>query len=347
MKTTKIILQNYDQLLSEVKNHVENTAVAISKIATRKKVEMAWNIGKSVQMHLEKINQSQNSLYGKNLFQRLETDVGIAQSILYKMRNFYKTYPNLPKDDAVLNWNHYQILAGIKDENRRQFLEELTRGQKMTAENLQKKIKKLRKSQISDSDLNDKNPQKNQPVKLKFTRGKLFCYKLIEVAELGKTCVDCGFGIFHQLENDLPIDAKIIETIKNGEEILAKKSKAKSVNLNAYKAYLRKVIDGDTIQVVLDLGFKIFHEETLRLRQIDAPEFSTLQGKKAGRELKKILQNLPFLIVKTHSKDIYGRYLADVFLPDLAGKFSAQQTVESGEYLSQILIDQKLADVFD
>lgn len=339
MKAPQIILQNYDQLLLEVKNHVEKTAEEISEIATRKKIEMAWNIGRALQSHLEKNNQSEKSGYGKKLFECLEADSGIAKSVLYRMRSFYKTYPNIPKNDSKLNWSHYRVLSGIKDENRRQYLEDLTREENLTAEKLRKKIKKMRKPQVVE-------PEKNEAKKLKFNRGKLFCYKLIDVAELDLTCVDCGFGIFHQLEKKLPKDAKIIETIKSGEEFLAKKSGAKSTNLNAYKAYLRKVVDGDTIEVVLDLGFKIFHEEILRLRQIDAPESETESGKKSTAGLKKILQNLPFLIVKTHSKDIYGRYLADVFLPDAEGKFSAQETVEKGEYLSQILLDQNLVKIF-
>lgn len=339
MRAPQIILQNYDQLLLEVKNHVEKTAEAISEIATRKKVEMAWNIGRALQKHLEKNNQSEKSSYGKNLFECLESDSGIARSVLYKMRTFYKTYPKLPRDDSKLNWSHYRVLSGIKDEDRRQYLEYLTREENLTAEKLRKKIKKMRKPQVVD-------PEKIEAKKLKFNRGKLFCYKLIDVAELDVTCVDCGFGIFHQLEKKLPKDAKIIETIKSGEEFLAKKSGVKSTNLNAYKAYLRKVVDGDTIHVVLDLGFKIFHEEILRLRQIDAPESETESGKKSTAGLKKILQNLPFLIVKTHSKDIYGRYLADVFLPDVEGKFSAQETVERGEYLSQLLLDKGLVKIF-
>jgi hypothetical protein len=214
MKAPQIILQNYDQLLLEVKNHVEKTAEAISEIATRKKVEMAWIIGRALQTHLEKNNHSEKSSYGKNLFECLESDSGIAKSVLYRMRTFYKTYPKLPKDDSKLNWSHYRVLSGIKDEDRRQYLEDLTREENLTAEKLRKK---MRKPQVVE-------PEKAEAKKLKFNRGKLFCYKLVEVAELGETCVDCGFGIFHQLEKKLPKDAKIIETIKSGEDFLAKKS---------------------------------------------------------------------------------------------------------------------------
>ena len=344
MKTPKIILKNYDQLLLEVKNHVEKTAASIAKIATRKKVEMAWSIGESLQKHLEQNQQSEKSNYGKHLFEQLGKDIGINETVLYRMRAFYKSYPKLPKDDDKLNWSHYRILAGIKSEDQRKYLEDLTRQQDLDPEELRKKSKKIKGQK--DLGTKDLMPEKTSIKKLKFTRGKLFCYKLENLTELGISCVDCGFGIFHQLEANTPSGVGVVETIKNEEKYLVKKSSAKTVNLNAYKAYLRKVVDGDTIHVVLDLGFKIFHEEILRLRQIDAPEISTDAGKKSARELQKILQNLPFLIVKTHATDIYGRYLADVFLPDAAGKMKVAEVVEKGEYLSQILLDQRLAELF-
>ncbi len=334
----QIILQNYDKLLLEVRDHVENTSASISKIATRKKLEMAWNIGKSVQRYLETNNQSEKSNYGKHLFERLESDSGIAKSVLYRMHSFYKSYPQLPKNDDELNWSHYRLLAGIKSEDRRQYLEDLTKSEHLSAEQLRNKIKKVRKPVKKESEVSLVKIEK-----LKVTRGKLFCYKLITVAELEAVCIDCGFGIFHQLNSDTPVGVNVVETIKKGEEFLVQKSTARTINLNAYKGYLRKVVDGDTIHVVLDLGFKIFHEEVLRLRQINAPEISTVAGKKSSLELKKILQDLPFLIVKTHATDIYGRYLADVFLPDATGKMSEVEVVENGEYLSQTLLDRKLA----
>ncbi len=341
MKAPQIILQNYEKLISEVKNHVEITAENISKIVTRRKVEMAWNIGKAVQSYLEQNNQSEKSSYGKYLFEKLESDCGIDKSVLYRMRSFYKNYPKIPSDDDKLNWNHYQILSGIKNQDHRQYLEDLTRSENLNAEQLRGKIKKVGKAENKKIE-----PKIMATKKLKFTRGKLFCYRVVQISELGISCVDCGFNVFFQLQNDTPDGVKIIETIKQGENFLAKETSAKMVNLNSYKAYLLRVVDGDTIEVVLDLGFKIFHREILRLRQIDAPEITSTDGKKSSEELKKILQNLPFLIVKTHSRDIYGRYLADVFLPNVTARFSEQQTVEEGEYLSQILLDANLAQPF-
>lgn len=53
--------------------------------------------------------------------------------------------------------------------------------------------------------------------------------------------------------------------------------------LYTYKAIAKRVIDGDTLDVILDLGFKIYKADRLRLYGINTPE---VYGKKPGeREL--------------------------------------------------------------
>jgi hypothetical protein len=55
---------------------------------------MAWQIGKSIEEHLQKNTQLG---YGEHLFEKLESDLRITHSVLYKMRSFYKNTPNFLK----------------------------------------------------------------------------------------------------------------------------------------------------------------------------------------------------------------------------------------------------------
>ena len=118
------------------------------------------------------------------------------------------------------------------------------------------------------------------------------------------------------------------------EEFLAEPTK----NLHTYKAYLEKVVDGDTLRVVLDLGFKIYHKEILRLAKINAPERGTTDGDKSTKALEKVLKNVKFLIIKTNKIDIYGRYIADVFFSE-NDEEDAQKVADEGIYLNQRLVD--------
>jgi len=81
-----------------------------------------------------------------------------------------------------------------------------------------------------------------------------------------------------------------------------------------YKVKVNEVIDGDTIDAMIDLGFDIFTNKRIRLSGIDCPESRTtdLHEKKLGLEakeyLKNVLGNASTVIVKTLSTDAYDKY---------------------------------------
>jgi micrococcal nuclease len=95
-----------------------------------------------------------------------------------------------------------------------------------------------------------------------------------------------------------------------------------------YEYYVRKVegvVDGDTIDVIIDLGFDILFASRVRLAGIDTPESRTkdLAEKALGLEskeyLKKHLKDAKSVIIKTEKMDSsekYGRILGWVYIND-------------------------------
>ena len=90
-----------------------------------------------------------------------------------------------------------------------------------------------------------------------------------------------------------------------------------------YKVKVTEVVDGDTIDVVIDLGFDIFTNKRIRLSGIDCPESRTtdLHEKKLGTEakeyLKHLIGNASNVVVKTFPADTYekyGRVLGQVYI---------------------------------
>jgi len=81
-----------------------------------------------------------------------------------------------------------------------------------------------------------------------------------------------------------------------------------------YTAKVIKVVDGDTIDVEIDLGFDIWHKTRLRLAHIDAFERGTELGSKATQYVIEALSSQPTCEITTHKTDKYGRYLAEVFV---------------------------------
>lgn len=83
-----------------------------------------------------------------------------------------------------------------------------------------------------------------------------------------------------------------------------------------YRATLIRVVDGDTIDVDIDLGFGVHMQTRLRLAYINAPERGTPEGTAATNYVVKRLVE-PFTVrTSKDAKEKYGRYLATVILPD-------------------------------
>lgn len=95
-----------------------------------------------------------------------------------------------------------------------------------------------------------------------------------------------------------------------------------------YRATVVRVIDGDTIDVTIDLGFRVNISTRLRLAHIDTPELSTKEGKAVRAFLTQLLPAGEPCTVATQKPDKYGRALADITLPD--GRDLATVLLDSG-----------------
>ena len=98
-----------------------------------------------------------------------------------------------------------------------------------------------------------------------------------------------------------------------------------------------KVVDGDTIDASIDLGFDISLEKRIRLAGIDAPESRTtnLKEKAFGLEskerLKKALEDAKDILIKTEKPDStekYGRIIGHLFVNDQETSLNNQMIAE-------------------
>jgi len=83
-----------------------------------------------------------------------------------------------------------------------------------------------------------------------------------------------------------------------------------------------KIVDGDTVDLVLDLGFSTFVQQRLRLKGIDTPELSSTNeseriiANEAKGYVSVWLINQKKLSVKTFKDDKYGRIIAEIYGDD-------------------------------
>ena len=109
--------------------------------------------------------------------------------------------------------------------------------------------------------------------------------------------------------------------------------------MNEYDAKVLKVVDGDTVDVDIDLGFGIvLTDERVRIMGIDTPESRTsdqiekLFGLAAKERLKELLGEETVLITKDdkHGEDMkgkFGRVLGDF---RVGGKTVTEILIEEG-----------------
>ena len=112
-----------------------------------------------------------------------------------------------------------------------------------------------------------------------------------------------------------------------------------------------KIVDGDTIDVDIDLGFDISYMQRVRLAGIDTPESRTTDkaekvlGLEVKDKLKKAIDAATNIVIKTEKPDSsekYGRILGWVFLDD--NKVSINQTLIDEGYAWGYMGETKVKD---
>jgi micrococcal nuclease len=121
-----------------------------------------------------------------------------------------------------------------------------------------------------------------------------------------------------------------------------------------YEYHVKKVtnvVDGDTIDVEIDLGFDISFSSRVRLAGIDTPESRTTDkaekvlGLEAKEYLKSKIKDAKDVIIKTEKMDSsekYGRILGWVFLD--GSKVSINEQMIADGYAWGYLGDTKVKD---
>jgi micrococcal nuclease len=99
-----------------------------------------------------------------------------------------------------------------------------------------------------------------------------------------------------------------------------------------------KIVDGDTVDVDIDLGFSISYAQRLRLAGIDTPESRTTDklekalGLESKEYLKSKFKDAKVIVVKTEKPDStekYGRILGWIYI-DGNTKSVNEQMIEDG-----------------
>ena len=96
-----------------------------------------------------------------------------------------------------------------------------------------------------------------------------------------------------------------------------------------YRGKLERVVDGDTIDALIDIGFDVWVKKRIRYKGIDTWESRTrnleekamgLKAKERNKELLEVVSSKPgFFRLKSYGVGKYGRVLADIYIQDNEG----------------------------
>ena len=108
------------------------------------------------------------------------------------------------------------------------------------------------------------------------------------------------------------------------------KRKIKKMDKYIYRAKLDRVVDGDTVDALIDVGFDIWFKKRIRFKGVDTWESRTRSleekalGLKAKARTKELLEKVSsksgYFRIKSYGLGKYGRVLAEVFIMDKDGK---------------------------
>ena len=97
-----------------------------------------------------------------------------------------------------------------------------------------------------------------------------------------------------------------------------------------YRGKLERVVDGDTIDALIDVGFDIWIKKRIRYSGIDTWESRTrnlaekakgLEAKARNKELLlEVSSKSGYFSLKSHGVGKYGRVLGEIFIEDAEGK---------------------------
>lgn len=340
---TALARSSYAILLKDVQKVLAEGRARAKTALEREEVRTWWEAAKVVNEHL-RIHDGRAS-YGKKTVLKLAQDLNISQDYLYDVLRFQRVFPIFDSSQK-LTLTHYRILSRIENSKEREvLLKEAIRG-KLSARDL---LAKVGSRKLLLPELKRKTVPKS--FALKPRRGNFYTYRIVKPRDLyehhGFYSIDLGFttridlklaGLPSPKEGDI-IEAIRTEKNERGDRYWFKKSSSGPEALYTYKATVENVIDDDTLWTHVDLGFRVWTKQKLRLRGIDAAEIE--KGKPASDFVKRTLARVPFAVVTVTGRDKFNRPLTDVFY--LEGTEDRQKVLREGTYLNQELLDRGLA----
>lgn len=295
---------------------------------SRREAEARWvlsyhQIGRYINVHL--LHNRRRAEHGARVYANLAADANLSKRTLQECAQFHRCFPNA-RALAQLGWNQCRLLCQISDSTERERVatEALRAG--WGSRDLETRVRALNASAVRAAENEDAGGAATAvatpvggraPRLLTSKRGVPGRYRLAKAprsptAGEEALAADMGFKLYLPLSGSQARHRTVGEIVAIDDDGgLRSVEDAKPSDLFTYRAEVRRIIDGDTLEIAVALPHYRMHEK-LRLRGIDCPEMNTPEGRAAKRVVEALLLEAEDVIVTTSKVDKYDRYLADV-----------------------------------
>ena len=312
-----------------LKARVRETLILGQQRIEAAKVITYWRTGWYIRTHIRL--RAGRADYGGQVLERLGRDLDVDYTVLRRCVQFVERLPQLFKDEEILaarressqplglttnhgqhllTWTHYRALLTVPDAHRRTaWLQEATRRAWSSTE-LETRIRRAEARRADGA----------KPTLLTPLRGTPGLFQIKDVA--GTRYWDLGFESYRALSSAQArafTAGDLVRLTADGTLESAPKE-ITLANLYTYEARVLRVIDGDTLWLLIRLCGNDWRKEKLRLRGIDCPELGTPAGEAAKRYVQAQLQRAARIQITTTKPDQWDRYLSDVFLTTATGE---------------------------
>ena len=314
-----------------LKERVRETLILGQQRIEAARITTYWSTGWYIQTHI-RLHTTGAERYGMQVVERLGQDLALDATVLRRCVQFVEWLPQLfdaekicaarrkstlpidmPIDNGrtLLTWTHYRALLTVPDARQRDALLEQATRQGWSSTELEARVRRVGARSSKDA------------IASRLLTPLCGTLGLFQIKDVAGTCYwDLGFESYRELSAAQARAFKagdLVQLTDDGTLAPAPKE-ATPANLYTYEARLLRVVDGDTLWLLIHLGGADWRKEKLRLRGIDCPELTTSAGETAKRYVQAQLQRATRLTITTTKPDQWDRYLSDVFLTTATGE---------------------------
>lgn len=337
----------YQDLIKSVNVIVVNGLLSARKALEYERVKTYWRVGKKINDYIKRTpgaaRRGEAFLEQFSIDLRENTDLDLSHDTVVRAVQFNREYSVFP-ENTPLTFTHYLALLRVHDVNKRIRLEKRAVKSQWKSPRLKEEVSQYLFNIKQDASL----LASVRPFEIKMGEPFLYCtQRKKDVSGRDILSIDCGFKMCTGIppgNEHIKSGNRVVRVRKRGRKYVLKTCQKARARRYTYPARIIKVVDADTMDARVDIGFGMWIYDRFRLRGINASEMNTDEGRHARAFVARMLKRSPDVVIRTFKEGVYGRWIADMFV--LKNERDPYLIAAQGDCLNHVLLTKGLAEQY-